>query len=108
MKNKHFLKNLGSYIHDNPFTAVRLNESLIVIKPEPHNICFFVNNSGIQVMDPETQKILPSDLKTWEEKTKSRKQFVGSTNLDKDFLHNVITAIWRITEDLHYTLNNTQ
>lgn len=89
-------KSIGEYISRNPFSAVRLDKGLLIVKPDKYDVCFFVNNQGIQVMDPQTREISPL-FNVWGEKTNEESFFERPINFDKTFLENVLNIVTRIT-----------
>jgi hypothetical protein len=97
-RNAFIQKNLGSFIKTNPFFGVRLGPNLLIIKPEEYEICFFVDNHGDQVVNPENGKLQYSGIETWVKKVENKKQFRSSRNLDKIFLENIFNLIWVIPE----------
>lgn len=99
-RNPYFKKYMKSFIMGTPFIGVRLNVNLLIIKPVRYQTCFFVNNQGLQVANPENGKVEHCNIEIWTKKTESKKQFEASRNLDKDFLENVIRRIWVITENM--------
>ncbi len=100
-KAKNFRKRVRGFMSTAGFSCVRLNRDLIIVKPDEHDVCFFVNNTGVQVMDPKTNNIFPQNIDIWEEKKGENpgKQFNSSSNLDKSFSENIIKTIWRLTDD---------